>query len=75
MSETARINRKNKGGRSKKRKFYGNQYSKTQDSSEASPLKKKLHSKFKFLYEVSSDINLEITYFINVFNTIASLLV
>jgi len=26
MSETARMDRKNKGGRPKKRKFYGNQY-------------------------------------------------
>jgi len=31
MSETIRIDRKNKAGRPKKRKFYGNQYSKTQE--------------------------------------------
>jgi len=36
--------------------------------------RKKLYSKFKFLYEVF-DINLEIIYFISVFNTIASLVV
>lgn len=69
MSETARSDRKNRGRRPKKRKFYGNQYAETQNSVVKFHRRKKLLSKRNFSYEVFSDMELEIIHFITVFNT------
>lgn len=72
MNDTSKRDRKCRGGRPKKRKFFGNQFKKSQNAEGETSSSKKMKSANLF-YTVTSDLEFEIINFFAVFNTIASL--